>query len=457
MHRLFWKLFLSFWVALVLFAAGSLVAASLYLDQARAKRDATTPYEHAELLVAGARHAADTGGIAGLRAWARETDDKELVPILVLDREGHDLLDREVSARAQARWLRHRQMVAEPGERRADAPPPLPFDLAVDMADGREYWLVADFEGATLGRFLTRPRVLAVPLILGTLVAGLVCLLLARYLASPMERLRAATALYASGDFSHRVGPSLGGRRDELADLAFAMDHMAERLAALIESQRALLRDVSHELRSPLARLQAALGLVRQRGGTIADSELERFEREADRLSDLVGGILSFSRLDSGVQDARREPVSLDQMMRDVVADTQAEAENHGCTLVLEAPAEMPCSGDPLLLHSAFENVLRNAVRHAPQGSEVRVGMGVETGHTYAITVEDAGPGVPQNMLERIFEPFVRVDEAREMQSGGFGLGLAIARRAVLAHGGTIAARNRPAGGLAVTIRLPAA
>ncbi len=455
MDRLFWKFFLSFWLALLLFAGGTLVAASLYLDQARAKRDAATPYERQESMVAAAQKAADLGGTDGLRAWARTTDAEELVPVLVLDQEGRDLLGREVSVRAHAHWLRHRQAPPEPPpERPAERPaPPRP---TVTLPDGSEYWLVPDFQAATLGRLLSRPRVLAVPLVLATLVGALVCLALARYLAAPMERLRSATLAYANGDFSHRVGPSLGGRKDELADLAFAMDHMAERLAALIESQRSLLRDVSHELRTPLARLQAALGLVRQRGGTIGDIELERFERETERLSDLIGGILSFSRLDSGVEAARREAVSLEQMLRDVIADTAAEAEHGGCTLHLDAGEELPFAGDPLLLHSAFENVLRNAVRHAPAASEIHIAAaGDDDNNAYVIAIEDRGPGVPEEMLERIFEPFVRVDEARATQSGGFGLGLAIARRAVLAHGGSIGAHNRPEGGLAVTIRLP--
>jgi two-component system sensor histidine kinase CpxA len=327
----------------------------------------------------------------------------------------------------------------------------------IELADGREYWLIPDFEGATLRRFISRPRVMAVPLVLAALVGGLVCLLLARYLVSPIERLRAATQAYASGDFSQRVSPALGERSDEIADLAHAMDHMAERLDAMLKSQRALLRDVSHELRSPLARVQAALGLARQRGG--AEAELDRIDREAERLNDLIGAILSFSRLESGVRIPAREPVELDQLLLEVAEDARLEAGRRKLIVIAEPVPQASILGDPMLLHSALDNVLRNAVRHAPEGSSVEVSLTEDTpdGHRngYVVRVRDHGPGVPDDMLSRIFEPFVRVSAAQAGQSGGVGLGLAIAQRAVEAHNGSIGARNHAGGGLVVTIRLP--
>ncbi|HTY98922.1 MAG TPA: ATP-binding protein [Rhodocyclaceae bacterium] len=457
MSRLFWKFFLSFWLALMVFAAATLVAASLYVDKTRERHEGAQPFDRMESIFSTAQAAAD-GGMESLRGWARQVDQEELVPLLVLDRDGHDILQREVSARALARLRRH-QALPPPGpppEEEGENRPPPNEHPPIRLPDGSEYWLQPDFQGANLSRLISRPRVVAIPLILSTLVGGLVCLLLVRYLAAPIERLRKAATAYGGGDFSHRVGPSLGRRRDEIVDLAFTLDHMAERLDALLRSQQTLLRDVSHELRSPLARLQAALGLIRQRGGAIGEAELDRFEREAERLNDLVGQILSFSRLDSGVRAVAQETLDLAQLVAEAVEDTAIEARN--CRLHFEPAPELPLRGDAMLLHSAFDNILRNAARHAPAGSEVTVSAAID-GDWYEVRIADRGPGVPEAMLDRIFEPFVRVDEARTAPAnglaGGFGLGLAIARRAIAAHGGTIAARNRPQGGLVMTIRLP--
>jgi two-component system sensor histidine kinase CpxA len=445
--RLFWKLFLSFWAALVLFAAAVVVAASLYVDQMRHREDAAPGYERYARYAAEAQAAIDSRGMAGLRAWAKRADRQELVPVLVLDAGGHDVLGREVQPRARARLRHFMRTRGRPGE------PPRPV---IRLPEGGELWLVPDFEGVTLARFLGRPRVIAMPLLVAALAGGLVCLLLARSLAAPIERLRRATLAYAAGDFSQRVGPGLGRRRDEIVELAHALDHMAERLDALLRSQKDLLRDVSHELRSPLARVQAALGLARQHAGAAAGTELDRIEHEAERLGELIGQILSLSRLESGAGLAVREPVSLNELLEEAARDAELEARARGCTVRVYARLPASVEGDPTLLHSAIENVLRNAVHHTGDGTEVTVALEQDRpADEYTITVEDRGPGVPEGMLPRLFEPFVRVGEARDRASGGYGLGLAIAQRAVQAHGGRIAAANRPGGGLVVTIRLP--
>lgn len=450
MNRLFWKLFLSFWIALILFAAAVILSASLYVDSMRARQDAAGPYEHFARHLGSAQSAAQSAGIDGLRRWARDIDRSELIPILLIDADGRDLLDRDVSPRALAHLRRHQQSPE------ADEDKPRP---AVRLDDGRQFWLVPDFQSVTLGRFLGRPRVIAVPLLAAAMAGALVCLLLARYLAAPIERLRRATLAYASGDFSQRVGPTLGRRRDEIVDLALALDHMAERLDTLMRAQRHLLRDVSHELRSPLARVQAALGLARQRAGGAAEAELDRIEREAERLNDLIGQILSVSRLDcDGDVALRVEMVELHEMLAELVGDAAIEARSRNCSVELEATALGAIDADPALLHSAFDNVLRNAIRHTETGTTVTVSLAAESGSgdAFVVCVEDRGPGVEEDMLPRIFEPFVRVGDARDRGSGGHGLGLAIAQRAIRAHGGRIHAQNRAHGGLTVEIHLPA-
>jgi signal transduction histidine kinase len=449
MHRLFWKLFLSYWVALVLFAAATMLAASQYLDRLRHQEGARSP--HASLLrhVAQARAAAERLGLAGLRAWAWRVDHQEAVPVLVLDGAGRDLLGRPVPAPLAERLARRSERRAAGRERHHFL-----AEREVRLPDGGAYILVADFQGVTLARIFGRPRVLAMPLMVAALVSGLVCLLLARYLTAPVERLRRATEAYAAGDLGLRVGPSLGRRHDEIADLARAFDRMAEQLQALMASQRGLLRDLSHELRSPLARVHAALGLARQRAGPAAEKELDRIEREADRLGELIGQILSLARMGSGALEPRVEPVDLGELLETVTADAALEAQARDCRVSLEGSAAGPLQGDAALLHSALENVVRNAVRYTAPGSTVTLTLEEDPDWVW-VGVRDRGPGVPEEMLSRLFEPFVRVGEARDRRSGGYGLGLAIAERAVRVHGGEIRAHNHPEGGLVVTLRLP--
>ncbi|OGI39747.1 MAG: hypothetical protein A2140_01140 [Candidatus Muproteobacteria bacterium RBG_16_62_13] len=284
------------------------------------------------------------------------------------------------------------------------------------------------------------------------------CFLLARSLTAPLARLRRATEAYASGDLSTRVMPHMGRRRDEIAELGQSFDHMAGRLQELMTSQRQLLSDVSHELRSPLARLHVALGLARQRAEGRADEEMDRIEREAERLNDLIGQLLSLARLESGISKPGREPVDLTGLLSGVIADANYEARTSQRRVEFSAPAAVMAEGNGDLLQSAFENIVRNAVHHTAEGTAVTVALERDpSGSGWRVTVQDHGPGVPDDMLAKLFEPFVRVGDARDRASGGYGLGLAIARRAILAHGGEIRAGNSPRGGLRIEVRLPAA
>jgi two-component system sensor histidine kinase CpxA len=453
MHRLFWKFFLSFWITLILFSAIVVWSASAYIDHLNQQQNVPGGVNRIAQDTFSAQASVNASGLAGLSDWARQTDHEDLVPILVLDAAGRDILGREVPARITERWNRHRQFMADSDQ--PDLPDPHRHP-AVRLANGTLYWLIPDFQGATVGRFLSRPRVIAVPLLTATLLAALVCLFLARYLVAPIERLRRAAQDYAGGNFNQRVVPSLGRRRDEIVDLARALDDMAERLDSLISSQRHFLRDVSHELRSPLARVEAALGLVRQRTGDAIAPELDRIERETECLNELIGQILSLSRLETGMHVPRFEPVDLVPLLQMVVEDARLEAHAKGCTIDFSAPGTVSVEGDPALLHSAVENILRNAIRHTAPTTQVMVMLSHAGGENKCIiSVEDRGSGVPETMLHTIFEPFVRVGEARDRASGGHGLGLAIAARAVQLHHGLINADNRSEGGLVVTIRLP--
>ena len=264
-----------------------------------------------------------------------------------------------------------------------------------------------------------------------------------------------------------RVGPSLGRRRDELASLASDFDEMAEKIQLLIDRQRRLLGDISHELRSPLARLNVALELARQRSGSEATSALERIQREAEILNEMIGQLLALTRLESGAEEIRKVEVDLESLLRDVVKDADFEARARKRSVRLAASEPVRIEGVPNLIRRAIENVIRNAVHYTAEQTEVEIKLFTDSeatqsagkaGHELAvIVVRDHGPGVPAEVLNEIFRPFYRVDEARDREAGGVGLGLAIAERAVRLHGGNVGAANASDGGLVVTISLPLA
>jgi two-component system sensor histidine kinase CpxA len=295
-------------------------------------------------------------------------------------------------------------------------------------------------------------------ILIGILSSGLVCYILARYLTSPIVQLRAATQKLASGDLSARAGNPGSGRHDETAELVRDFDRMAERLENLVNAQSRLLTDISHELRSPLARLNVALELARNRSGPEARSALDRIDRETNRLNELIQRLLTIARLESGDESIEKRPVDLDQIIHEITKDAAFEAQSRHCKVETVVVDNCMVLGSPSLLHSAIENVVRNAIRYTQEGSGVEVRL--EEGHgsdgaEAVVRVTDSGPGVPDDALDKLFRPFYRIDDARGRQTGGVGLGLAITDRAVHLHGGTVKAANRPQGGLMVEIRLP--
>lgn len=353
-------------------------------------------------------------------------------------------------------WLEHRQFralagVDQPGRRppfegagqfaapRADRPPGPPPSLFDDRHPRDR--LPPGADGMRLP-FLP---------FMGILLASLLCAAaLAWYVAKPIRRLRQAFEAVAEGRLEVRIGRDMDGRRDELADLGRDFDRMSERLEALINTQRQLLHDVSHEMRSPLARLQAAIGLARQQP-TRTENSLERIERESERIDRLVGELLTLSRLDAGVA-GEQEAVEMGELLANIVEDARFEGAARGLQVAFVA-AEIPVlRANAELLHRAIENVLRNALRHSPDGGTVRLEAGV-LGSFLRLVIVDQGPGVAEPDLGRIFQAFFRGEEAAS--GNGYGLGLAIAKRVITMLGGKISARNGSEGGLVVEILLP--
>ena len=284
------------------------------------------------------------------------------------------------------------------------------------------------------------------------IAAGAVfCYVISRYLTKPLEKLGGAAAQIAAGRLETRVDPSLTGRRDEIADLARNFDRMAERIEALITGQRRLLGDISHELRSPLARLTVALGLVKQGPAEEAAEHLERIALEARRLDALIGQLLALTRIDSGVDRGSAAPFDFANLVQEVANDGDFEARAHARSVTVQRADTCTVHGFEELMRSAVENVVRNAIRHTAEGTAVEISLECGDGHA-RLFVRDHGPGVPEEKLHEIFLPFRRASSTSE----GAGLGLAIAERAVSVHGGTIRARNAADGGLTVEIEVPA-
>ena len=284
------------------------------------------------------------------------------------------------------------------------------------------------------------------------LTALLLCYALARYLSTPIGKIREATQKLAKGDLKTRVGDEFGNRRDELATLAKDFDVMAERIESLVTSQQRLSRDVSHELRSPLARLNVALEIAKQKSNGDIAPLLNRIGTESGRLNEMIAQLLTLSRLESGSRDFDRREINLKTLVERIAADADFEANAVGKSVKIVAADNCKIVGSENLIESAVENVLRNAVRYTKEGTAVEISLTAKAGRS-VITVTDHGGGVPDDQLEKLFQPFYRVGEARERKTGGIGLGLAIAEQSIRAHEGTIAARN-VADGLAVEIRL---
>src|SRR5262249_15463126 len=282
----------------------------------------------------------------------------------------------------------------------------------LEGSSGRRYDLVASTPIGLVRLFNDPPSAQILRLLAVLITAGAVCYPLARYVARPLATLRAATQELAAGNLAVRVAPAIGRRRDELADRARAFDRMAERIDGLMSSERRLLRDISHELRSPLSRLHVALGLARQQAGD-DQRALDRIEREAERLNVLIGQLLMLARLESGAMEPARESVDLAAVVREVVEDADFEVRSRGRALRVTAACDCTAIGAPDLLRGAVENLGRNAVRHTREGTAVEVAMRADAPKHVTITVRDHGSGVPEELLPHIFHPFYRVGDAR--------------------------------------------
>lgn len=443
--RLFWKIFISLWVAI----AGITVIVEWSVDQAfqadlQQSPDLSIGFR-AELATSLIESHLRLGGIDSVRQLYSGWSGLRELPVFITDEDGHDLLGRPVPLAARDQAVR---LLAES-----------PRNIAVrrvQALNGPSYLLFVPLQMLPSAppemhvyrhTHSTRVQLVAMALVSFCFAVGL-----AWYLYRPIRLLHFASRRFASGELATRLAPSIGGRQDEIADLGRDFDEMATRLQAVVEEKTRLLHDVSHELRSPLARMQIALEFLRQKPEQ-RDEMIERIAHEIDRLDKTLGETLTLSRLQANTPAPHEECVNLTELIAEIVDDARFESGANGASIELKETREFLVEGRSELLRSAFENVIRNSILHTPEGIAVRVEMTAADDSTVTVRIIDGGPGVAEEELPYLFEPFYR--GLRGKRSNGQGLGLSIARRAIELHGGSVTAMNAP-DGFCVRIQLPA-
>ena len=449
MRRLFWRIFALFWLAML-----ALIVAITWITSYNFENEKILGLEITRLesvlneQLRGASRALREGGTHALESVVH-TADYRGIALYVLDAEGDDLLKRAVPAEITAAAA---HAVEDAQGLHADRT----RIQQIKTPDGADYIAVAEFRDSPLLRMLyRRPNLFWFHVGIGSLISAFFSLLLAAYIATPLSRIRASARRVARGDLDARVGALPFGRSSEMLSLASEFDQMAARLKELVEGQRRLIRDVSHEMRSPLARQRVALELARAQVSGDARLQLDRIERESERLEEMIAQAIQLSRMEMS-SPSKVENVALDELIADIAADAAFEAQAKHCSLHIAQSAPLLVRAESDLLASAIENVVRNAVNYTTPDSTIRIRLDRLDAQA-RLRVIDAGPGVPVADCARIFEPYFRTDSARQRKSGGSGLGLAIAKRAVERQGGRIRAVNADGGGLEVEILLPLA
>jgi two-component system sensor histidine kinase CpxA len=441
MRGLFFRIFLMVLVAVLTAFGVGFLSAGLVLP---------LPHETIGTYEGTLTAALATGDLAGARRLVAELSTRTAIRATLLDPEGHSVaggpLPDDLLALARSAQQQGGRILSDSAGIMRQAAP--------IAGSAGVYTLVTEHDRGLMR--LRRAVFDSLQVVCFLVALGVASFLLARYIARPVLQLRSVVRSFAGGALETRIGTSFGTRRDELAELGRDFDAMAERIATLLLNQRRLLQDISHELRSPLTRQAVALEQARRSANAEAAEALDRASREAARMEELIGELLTLTRLEAGVPIETNAAFDLDELIASVVADVGFEGGGSVCTIQVDAAPAVQLSGVRELIRRALENVLRNAIRYSPPGACVKVIVRQEAGWV-VVQVRDHGPGVPQSELANIFQPFYRVSAGRERATGGTGLGLAIADRAVRSHGGAIVAANAPEGGLVVEIRLPQA
>lgn len=455
-RSLFPKLFL--WYLLGTSLVVGVTLAFDYFDDSDAAPESRRRMWLANIVLAQGQRAADAyqrGGVEGLNSQLAALEDNTGIRGLLFDWDGTELSGRSITE--DDRELAIRAALTDDFQFGHGQSRPLVAACIEEPEHVRFVFLGQMPPGRSLD-FLRRPLPFLSRLGSALLVAAGVCYGLARYLTGPIRRLREASKRLADGDLSVRVAKGAPLRRDEIGDLGRDFDYMAGRLEGLVELQKRLLRDISHELRSPLARLNVALELARQAAGPTAGEPLNRIELESDRLNQMIGQLLTLAKLEQNGVPVEQASVDLASLIGELATDAAFEARARNVQVRVRQAEPCRVRGSETLLRSAIENVVRNAVQFTSEASAVEIELKViETGDSRVarICVRDHGPGVPEAQLSDIFRPFYRVADARERETGGTGLGLSITDRIVSSYGGTAKANQADGGGLVIQIELP--
>lgn len=467
MGRLFWKFFLAFWLALLIagVSVGTLVLFVHNQDETTHVNQAQID-EHAAGIIDILVLAAHYGGDKALTEAIKTLDHGPLPTFYAIDQSGLDILGRTVDSQLIAdakRWQYHHQATGAVITIKTNKHQYLVF--AVRSFPPFSKSSATPFQATNsqkqghhpppdlMHQPLPRPLFKWLFLIIGTLASLFFSAALAWYFFKPISYLRNAFKAVSNGDLTSKVSPVMANRTDELADLGKSFDAMTGKIATLLKSQQRLLHDVSHEVRSPLARIQAAIGLAQQQPDK-TNSMLNRIELESQRISDLVGELLILSKLESGAMTLQMTDFDFSDLVTSIINNAKFEAQAKQISVVYNEAAKLNYYGNRELLHRAIENIVRNALKFTPEHKTVIITLAInETDKTVVVTVEDNGPGVAEQDLLAIFNPFFRSEHP--FRHDGIGLGLSIAHSAISAHGGIIHAQNRNESGLKFEIRLP--
>ena len=441
--RLFWKIFLSLWLAIATIAlAVDWVVDALFQRELRAASELSIGYR-AELASGLIAMSLSRDGVEATRQLFEDWAGKRPMPVMVVDERGRDLIDRPVSpmALAQARQLLREKPAAT-----------AVHDILAHDGDRYLLFVPLPLLPATppSQHVYQTPESFTAELITLTLASLLFAAGLGWYLYQPIRHLHEANRRFAEGRLDTRIGPLIGHRSDEITDLARDFDDMAERVETTVEARTRLLYDVSHELRSPLSRMQVALALIRQNPQK-GPEMLDRLAYEIDRLDRTLNETLALSRLESRSPVPEEECINLVALLEEIVNDAQFEAGFDSHRIELEADGNVLVKGRGELLRRAFENVIRNGMLHTPADASVHVRVAAPRCGRVCVSVRDRGPGIGEDQLSQVFEPFFR----GRVATSGHGLGLSIVRRTIEAHGGTVSAINIPSGGLCINLELP--
>lgn len=446
MSRLFLKLFGTFWLTTVL-----ILSISIFVSFNLANDDMPARLVDPREVDASLREVVAEGGLDALRIWV--SGDGSFLPgqtVYVVDDAGHELLGRPVPPYLESRLNRMWDIIEKRAREGRSYDGKYPgFTPVLEAADGSRWLAIPGPTVAPRFGVLSYGGIRWVVLCMAAITSLLTFWLLSQSLSRPAQRIAATVERFAAGDMTARVGSS-GSSKDEIGDIARQFDSMAAQIEAQIQMRRELFRNVSHELRAPLARLQIATELL-ERKPEQSRQHMLRIRNEVEMLGALTAQVLSLTKATQSA--GRQEPVKLANVLARVVDNAMLEAGTRDITVDCSARAEgLAVVADESLLASAIENVLRNAVQAAPEGGRVSIETKV-TNYRCTLTVTDTGSGVPVDELQRIFEPLYRLDTNR----AGSGIGLAITAQVLEQIGGSVEASNADGGGLVVTVTMPLA